>query len=71
MVKVINGAGRNLEDVKRAYKEPPTLPDADVIVCAGSTALGVPGGLISKGSPGNILRPAPGARSSWISSAYD
>jgi hypothetical protein len=66
LVRVISGAGRNIEDVKKAYKEPPTLPDAHVIVCAGATTLGVPGKLIAKGTPGSIIRPAAGSGSSWI-----
>jgi hypothetical protein len=69
LVRVINGAGRNIEDVKKAYKEPPTLPDADVIVCAGATTLGVPGKLIAKGTPGSIIRPAAGSGASWITTA--
>ena len=67
-VRIINGAGRNLEDVRRLYKEPPTLLEADVVICAGAKALGVPGGLISRGSPASLIRPAAGSGSLWITS---
>lgn len=67
-IRIVNGAGRNLEDVKKLYKEPPTFADADFVVCAGAKALGVPTGLISRGTPGGLIRPAAGSGSRWITS---
>lgn len=69
LVRIVNGAGRSLEDVRGDYNEPPTLPQADVIVCAGSTSLGVPKKLISKGSTSGIVRRMPGSGSIWMTTS--
>lgn len=67
-IRIVNGAGRSLEDVRRLYKEPPSLPEADYVICAGSQALGVPAGLVARGTPAGLVRPSPGSGSSWITS---
>lgn len=68
-VRVINGAGRPLQDIQRGYTEPPTDEHADAIVCAGSTDLGVPSRIISKGTPMSVVRPASGAGRTWMTTS--
>jgi NAD-dependent SIR2 family protein deacetylase len=65
-IRVVNGAGRALATVEGKYKEPTTLSQPDVVICAGAIDLGVPATLIASGSGASILRPAPGGGSRWI-----
>lgn len=65
-VRVINGAGRSLQDVQRIYREAPTDEHADIIVCAGSINLGVPDRIISKGTPMSFVRTSSGAGGTWL-----
>ncbi len=65
-VRVVHGSGQVLSSVRQRYREPPALPEADVIVCAGSVDPRVPGALIASGSGKSIMRPARGGRSRWI-----
>ena len=55
-----------LSTVRERYAEPPAVVQADVVVCAGATDLGVPGHLISRGYGASTVRPAPGGTSKWI-----
>ena len=65
-VRVVNGGGQMLSTVRERYLEPPAVVQADVVVCAGATDLGVPGHLISRGYGASTVRPAPGGTSKWI-----
>ena len=65
-VRVVNGGGQMLSTVRERYLEPPAAVQADVVVCAGATDLGVPGHLISRGYGASTVRPAPGGTSKWI-----
>jgi len=66
-IRIVHGAGQAIETVRERYNEPPTLPHADVIVCAGAILSGVPGRVISAGRGGSIVRPARGGSgSTWF-----
>ena len=65
-VRIVHGSGQVLSTVRERYKEPPTLPEADIVVCAGALDPGVPGSLISSGRGKSMVRPAAGARSRWL-----
>jgi hypothetical protein len=65
-VRVVNGAGKNLDKVKESYKEPSSLIPACVVICAGAKRLGVPAKLISTGAGPKVLRPGAGGTSDWL-----
>ena len=65
-VRVVNGGGQMLSTVRERYVEPPAAVQADVVVCAGATDLGVPGHLVSRGFGASTVRPAPGGTSKWV-----
>jgi hypothetical protein len=65
-VRIVHGSGQVLSTVRERYKEPPTLPEADIIVCAGALDPAVPGSLISTGTGKSMVRPAAGGRSRWL-----
>lgn len=65
-VRIVNGAGRGLSDMREAHKEPPNLAQPDIILCAGAIDLGVPGRLIATGKGASIVSPAPGGCAKWL-----
>jgi hypothetical protein len=68
-VRIVNGAGRGLNDVKEAHKEPPNLAQPDIVLCAGAIDLGVPAKLIATGKGASIVSPAPGGGAKWLTHA--
>jgi len=62
-IRVIHGAGEGLTTVKGRFNEPPTAPRADIVVCVGAMDQGVPGSIVSKGTPNGVVRSSPGAGS--------
>lgn len=65
-IRIVNGAGQGLTQVKEKYKEPPIDPQADIVVCAGSIDLGVPAKLISSGRGASTIRPSSGGTAIWL-----
>jgi hypothetical protein len=65
-IRIINGAGQGLADIQGRYKEPPTLMQPDMIVCAGAIDLGVPARVIAPGRGASTIRPAPGGSIKWL-----
>jgi hypothetical protein len=66
LIRIVNGAGQGLADVRESYKEPPSLPQSEIVVCAGATNLGVPGRVIASGVGASTIRPSPGGGASWL-----
>lgn len=65
-IRVVNGAGKGLNDVRQAHVEPLTTPQADIVLCAGAIDLGVPSRLIATGIGASIVSPAPGGHAKWL-----
>jgi hypothetical protein len=65
-IRIVQGAGQALETVRERYNEPPSVPQPDIIICAGADPLGVPGSVISAGSGASIVRPARGGSARWL-----
>ncbi len=65
-IRVVNGAGRGLADVQSSYREPTTMTESDIVVCAGAIDLGVPANLIDPGQGASTIRPKPGGESKWL-----
>jgi len=65
-IRVVNGAGRGLTDVQGGYKEPTTVAQSDIVVCAGAIELGVPAKLIAPGRGASTIRPTPGGSARWL-----
>ena len=64
-IRVVNGAGKSIDIVRESYKEPSTLPQAEIVICAGAVRLGVPAKLISSGAGPTVIRPGGGGISTW------
>jgi len=65
-IRVVNGAGQGLTDVQGRYKEPPTVMQSEIVVCAGAIELGVPARVIASGRGASTIRPAPGGSARWL-----
>lgn len=65
-IRIVHGGGQALETVRQRYNEPPTVPAADIVICAGATELGVPGAVIASGHGASIVKPARGGGSRWL-----
>lgn len=65
-IRIVNGAGRGLAQVREEYKEPATIPQSDIVVCAGAEDLGVPARLISSGRGASMIRPSSGGGARWL-----
>lgn len=65
-VRVVNGAGQGLDDVRQRYLEPSTIAQPDIVLCAGAIDLGVPAKLIASGKGGSIVNPAGGGSAKWL-----
>jgi len=65
-VRIVHGGGQALSTVRARYVEPPSVPQADVVVCAGAADLGVPGYLIPSGRGTSVVRPGSGGGSRWL-----
>jgi len=58
-IRVINGAGAVLSQMKTRFVEAPTLAPTDMVVAAGATNLPLPGSVVRPGVTGSFMRPAP------------
>jgi hypothetical protein len=67
-IRVVNGSGRALNDVKETHKEPAALEQPDIVICAGAVDLGVPARLIASGRGASVVSPAAGGNAVWLSS---
>lgn len=65
-IRVVNGGGQGLADVQGRYKEPTTVGQSEIVVCAGAIELGVPANLIAPGRGESTIRPTPGGSSRWL-----
>jgi hypothetical protein len=65
-IRVVHGAGQGLTTVEDRFHEPPSVPKADIVICAGAIEQGVPGSIMGKGLPAGIVRSKGGAKSRWI-----
>lgn len=65
-VRVVNGAGRGLNDMRENHLEPSSVTQPDIVLCAGSIDLGVPAKLIDTGKGDSIVSPSPGAGARWL-----
>ena len=65
-IRVINGGGRGLTALRGEYKEPTTIMQSDIVVCAGAIDLGVPTRVIATGRGASMIRPSPGGSAKWL-----
>ena len=65
-VRIINGAGQGLAQVKEKYKEPTTLPQAEIVVCAGAFDYGTPARIIDSGRGASTVHPGSGGMAKWL-----
>ena len=67
-IRIVNGAGQHLDGVQSGYKEPSTLVQSQVVICAGARNLGVPARIIAAGRGASVIRPTSGGSAHWITS---
>lgn len=65
-IRIVNGAGRWLAQVREDHREPATIPQSDIVVCAAADDLGVPARLISSGRGASMIRPSSGGGARWL-----
>jgi hypothetical protein len=65
-VRIVNGAGQGLGQVQAQYKEPPSVLQSEIVVCAGASDFGVPARLIAVGRGASTIRPTPGGVARWL-----
>lgn len=65
-VRVVNGSGKTVQASREEHKEPSSLPQPDLVVCAGGYDLGVPARVISKGKGASVVSPTPGGSVAWV-----
>lgn len=58
-IRVVNGAGAVLSQIKSRFVEAPTVVTTDIVVAAGATNLPLPGSVVRPGVAGSFMRPAP------------
>jgi hypothetical protein len=63
-VRVVNGSGQCLEQMKDMFDEAPSAATATTVIAAGAVSLHLPSRLATTPDPGNLIRPA--AASKWI-----
>jgi hypothetical protein len=64
MVRVLNGAGAVLNNLKMRFNEPPAVDEADIVVAVGAVDLGVPGNIVRSGRAADVIRPS--SRAKWF-----
>jgi hypothetical protein len=57
-IRVVNGAGSALSQIKVRFAEAPTVAATDMVVAAGATNLPLPGSVVRPGVAGSFMRPA-------------
>jgi hypothetical protein len=68
LIRIVNGAGRWLSDVKEHFShEAPIPPEVDKVFCVGADDLGVPSHILRGGGSTTVVRPA--GRGTWLDSA--
>lgn len=67
-VRIVQGAGKDINSVRQQFNEPPAIKQPDVVVCAGAEDYGVPGRIVPSGQGENIVRAVRGGSADWITS---
>lgn len=57
-IRVINGAGAVMSQMKERFAEAPALAPLDIVVAAGATSLSLPGSVVRPGIAGSFMRPS-------------
>jgi len=63
-IRVVNGAGRLLNQMRDQFIEPPVLNATDIVVAPGALALPLPSSVVRPGVAGSFMRPA--AMGTWL-----
>lgn len=58
-VRVVNGAGAVLSQLRSRFSEAPSIAQADLVIAPGATNWAVPGNVVREGRPRDFMRPAP------------
>lgn len=66
LIRVVNGGGRTIAEVRNLYRESPGVRQPDITICAGADDLAVPANLIRDGESNNLVRPLGGAGTHWM-----
>ncbi|MCR6644496.1 MAG: hypothetical protein NVV62_08235 [Terricaulis sp.] len=66
VIRILNGAGRPLQEVREKHTNAASVTGPDYVICAGAVDAGVPARLIASGRGLSFLRPSPGGGSIWL-----
>lgn len=58
-VRVVNGAGAVLSQLRGRFAEAPAIARSDVVIAPGATDWAMPNNVVREGRPGDFVRPAP------------
>lgn len=68
-VRVVNGAGRAIAEVRDRFARPPAVSTPDIVVCAGAVEFGVPANVVRSSGGRSIMGPSSGQGSTWMTLA--
>ena len=64
--RIVNGAGRDISEVSKDYRDAPTIPSPDVIACVGASKSGTPTTIVSRAVTPTIVRSVAGGSARWL-----
>ena len=64
-IRVLNGGGRSLEEVRAKFAGAPSVTSPDLIICAGAENVGVPANVVRAPVGQSIMRPSADPGSHW------
>lgn len=65
-VRVISGSGTTVAGIRQGHTEPSTLPQPDIVLCAGAKDVGVPAVIVPSGKGASVVSPGAGGKASWL-----
>jgi hypothetical protein len=67
--RVINGAGLDISEMTKDYRDAPSITSPDVIACVGASKSGTPATIVSRVSHSTVVRGSAGGGSRWLTEA--
>lgn len=64
--RVVNGAGRDISEMTKDYREAPSITSPDIVACIGASKSGTPATIVSRTSSSTVVRGAAGGSSRWL-----
>ena len=65
-VRVVSASGTTVSTIRQGHKEPSTLRQPDIVICAGAKDFGVPATIVPTGKGASVVAPASGGTAKWL-----